>query len=171
MKYIALIRNPMDTLYSMWKRWYAIPEIRQFEWLRAYKNLSDFVEKNQKYCLFIKYEELVKKPKEIFQKIYKFLGIESELPNMEFHKCSINKWRNDKIFAFNLSPQVYKFSKRWYKNEELKNNGNSILWDFMVTFSIYRFNLMMIKNRIKKFIKDKIKASVNKNKQNGRRKK
>jgi len=32
-KYIGLIRNPMDTLYSMWTRWHVIPEQRQFEWL------------------------------------------------------------------------------------------------------------------------------------------
>ncbi|MEE8585299.1 MAG: hypothetical protein V3T83_10655, partial [Acidobacteriota bacterium] len=30
---IGLVRNPMDTLYSMWSRWRLSPEERQHEWL------------------------------------------------------------------------------------------------------------------------------------------
>ena len=36
---IGLIRNPMDTIYSMWDRWRSRPEHIQFEWLLAYQNL------------------------------------------------------------------------------------------------------------------------------------
>jgi len=42
--FIGLIRNPMDTIYSMWRSWRLIPEKRQFEWLRAYQNLVKFKE-------------------------------------------------------------------------------------------------------------------------------
>lgn len=43
-RFIGLVRNPMDTLYSMWSRWRYVPEQRQDEWVRAYRNLLWFQE-------------------------------------------------------------------------------------------------------------------------------
>jgi len=158
MKYLALIRNPMDTLYSMWKRWYAIPEIRQFEWLRAYKNLTNFMENNYKNCFFIKYEDMVTNSEKIFQKIYEFMGLDKiKMPHIQFHKSSIGKWKTDRIFGFNLDPQVYRFSHKYYTDEELRNNNDSVLWNLIRILSMHRFDLIITKRKMTKFIKDKMK--------------
>lgn len=121
-KFIGLIRNPMDVLYSMWKRWSALPEFTQYDWLRAYKNLEAFKKIVKEKMIILSYEDIVSGRMK-FKNICEFLNIKytNEIGN-NIHKKSINKWKNDNLYGFKLSKKVLKFSNRYYQQDDLINN-------------------------------------------------
>ena len=153
-KFIGLVRNPIDTLYSMWKRWYAIPEQRQYEWLRAYNNLLDFKFKLNEYLKIVKYEDLVKNPEEL-RDLFNFIGVNYS-PELEtnLHNRSLNKWKNDKNFAFHLSQEVFELAKKFYSTEKLQNeNKNIVYWQILSKLNKPSFRLLVTKGSLKRFMK------------------
>ena len=155
-KFIGLIRNPMDTLFSMWQRWYAIPNRRQYEWLRAYENMLEFKSIVGKDMLIIKYEDFVEDP-ETLNILCDFIGIDadSELSST-IHRNSVQKWRIHKNFGFVLDDCVKKLALQFYTPESLHNTSNK-RWTILQFLSRPRFRLLITKghfiNRIKRFIK------------------
>ena len=63
--YVGLVRNPLDTLYSMWSRWRIRPEQAQYEWLRAYRNLQRFRNLVGDRLLVVRYEDLAENPEHL----------------------------------------------------------------------------------------------------------
>jgi hypothetical protein len=125
-KFIGIIRNPMDTLYSSWKRWGALPELCQFDWLRAYKNLLFFKNRHPDLLRIIRYEDLVSNS-EVLSGVCKFLGIEkSSGIGTDLHEKSKNKWKKDKLFGFQLAPEVYHFASHFGYCD--KNSNPKPLW-------------------------------------------
>jgi hypothetical protein len=41
-RFVGLVRNPMDMLYSAWTRWRTQPEDSQHHWRIAHENLERF---------------------------------------------------------------------------------------------------------------------------------
>lgn len=152
MKFIGLIRNPMDTLYSMWKRWYAIPELAQYEWLRAYKNLLKFKSIVGEKLLLIKYEELVKNSEKTLITIYDFLGLDFRFTKkLNLHNRSLLKWKNDTNFGFNLDTQVLDLAhKLGYDDELLINNKKNYLkWTLIKILYHFKFKEIIFKKTVK----------------------
>ena len=56
---VRLVRDPVDTLYSMWCRWSTDPARRQSEWVRAYRNLQDMRGRLGARLCLVRYEDLV----------------------------------------------------------------------------------------------------------------
>ena len=105
-RYLGLVRDPMDTLYSMWRRWGVPPDTRQHEWVRAYRNLLALRERVADRFLLIRYEDLVSDPTAI-QKVCDFIGVEWQADiGASLVTGSIGGWRRDKTYGFRPSQAV-----------------------------------------------------------------
>jgi Sulfotransferase family len=139
--FIGLIRNPIDTLYSSWQRWSADPENNQYEWQRAYTNLLSFKDAVPERTIIIRYEELMSDRKAILR-ICEFLGIDGEGSGVGtgFHAKSIQRWRKDRFFAFDLSENTRTLAHAFgYKDDEMTNtNASPRLWSiYMPVYDLY----------------------------------
>lgn len=123
--FIGLIRNPMDATFSSWKRWNADPEKNQFEWLRAYKNLLKFKKIVGGKLKTITYEKLIS-DRSIIRDICEFIGIEAdEKIGNGFHSNSIQKWRAERFYGFQLSNDVKSLANLFgYKDYDLNNKAS-----------------------------------------------
>jgi hypothetical protein len=127
--FIGLIRNPMDTLYSMWKRWKAVPEKQQFEWLRAYTHLLKFKELVGERLKIITYEDLVSRAG-VLRDICSFFHMSGDYGiGKDLHPRSLHKWKEDPGFGFQLDKEVHTFASQFYSDEDLTNKKNRI-WTF-----------------------------------------
>jgi len=125
---IGLVRNPMDTLYSAFTRWKTPPETNQMVWLESYSNLLKLKKRLRNKLLIIRYEDMVSIP-DTLSPVFEFCGVKAVDENLTyFHKSSLAKWKLDRFFGFNLSPEVINLAKEYgYKQDDLLNT-KSIFW-------------------------------------------
>jgi len=146
--FIGLVRNPMDTLYSSWLRWGADPEKNQYEWQRAYTNLMSFKEMVSERTLIVRYEELMSDRK-VIKKICNFLGIDGEGNGIGngFHPKSIQKWRKDRFFTFEISESTKSLARLFgYNDSEMSNpKASPLLWT--IYKPLYDFYLKAIRTK------------------------
>ena len=127
-KFIGLIRNPLDTIYSRWRQWRNNPDKAQWLWYHAYNNLFDFEKLVGERLFVCKYEDLVTDERAL-SNIFKFLGAQqSKKTTSELHAGSIGRWRKDPHFAFQLDSTITQFAESiGYKLEELQGR-KSLIW-------------------------------------------
>jgi len=124
--FIGLIRNPMDTLYSQWRRWKAIPERTQYQWKKAYENLIRFKKLVGDKLIIVRYEDLIDNG-EVMNKLFKFIDKNHNHLNGSFHSKSLQKWRKDLFFGFQISPQVIDLAESFgYQKKDMLNKRKSI---------------------------------------------
>lgn len=112
-RYLGLVRDPMDTLYSMWRRWAVPPDTRQHEWVRAYRNLLAFREGVANRFLLIRYEDLVTDPT-VIRKVCDFIGVEWQAEiGASLVAGSIGAWRRDKTYGFQPSESVLELASEF----------------------------------------------------------
>ena len=132
---VGLVRNPMDTLYSAFRRWKTPPEALQYEWLRAYQNLQELSKQLGEYSVdnpsgkivIVRYEDLAISLAPLAP-IFDFC---SSVPSSQA-KClngkSLLKWQQDSLFGFSLAPEVTALAMDYgYSDDELAN-ASSWLW-------------------------------------------
>ncbi len=121
-RFVGLVRNPVDTMYSMWKRWRTPPEAREGEWCRAYSNLQWLHEQAPEHTHLIRYEDLTADPGALGD-LFGFLGLELEAGLGEtLHSRSVQAWRNDRGFGYQPSEQVRRIAASFgYSDEDLAN--------------------------------------------------
>lgn len=141
---IGLVRNPMDELYSEWRRWKTIPEKNQYQWLTAYYNLLKFKDLTGYKMVIIRYEDMVN-DSSCLKKVFKFIGTTEDYNNDYLHARSIGKWKKDKFYGFKLSEEVINLAEKYgYSRQELiKNNNKKRFWLF------YRYLLRSIHKSMK----------------------
>jgi hypothetical protein len=105
-RFVGLVRNPMDVLYSMWRRFRTDPVYFQHHWRRAYENLLRFEQHAAGQLLIVRYEDLAARG-EGARHLFEFIG-QSPVPDAEYfiHSRSLERWRKDRWFGFQLHPQV-----------------------------------------------------------------
>ena len=107
-KFIGLVRNPLSVVYSTHQRWYSALYERQFMWEQSYRNLLAF----QQLCptdqfLLVRYEDLISSPRNQFERILSFLGLEYvDSIGKSLHTESLSKWEQDMSFSFKIHPTV-----------------------------------------------------------------
>jgi hypothetical protein len=105
-RFVGLVRNPMDVLYSMWRRWRIDPMCFQHHWRRAYENLLRFEQHAAGRLLIVRYEDLAAHG-DAARRLLEFVGQPPVLDAEHFvHKQSLQRWREDSWFGFQLHPQV-----------------------------------------------------------------
>ncbi len=137
---VGLVRNPMDTLYSTWKRWKTIPEQCQYEWLIAYKNLLKFKTLVGDKLKIVRYEDMVS-DLAIMKEVFEFIGIRGyEAENDYLHRNSISKWKIDKLYGFRLSDEVVALAKEYGYIKDEMSNRSYLLWPIYrnVSCGIYK---------------------------------
>jgi len=128
--FIGLIRNPLDTLYSMWKRFKILPEKSQAQWLIEYSNLLKFKKLMGDRLLILKYEDLVKST-DCLAAVYKFIGIKNHTTEKPFfHSRSLDKWKEDRYFGFGLSEEVLALSEKYGYKRQAFVKKNKFLWPY-----------------------------------------
>ena len=122
---IGLVRNPIDVVYSSWRRWGAAPEPNQHEWLRAARNLQRLVGVLGPRLAVLRYEEAIRDPARL-DFVHAFAGVARSPQSQGFlHADSIQKWRRDPDFRFALAAPVRTLAlELGYTPEEL-DSGRS----------------------------------------------
>lgn len=128
-RFIGLIRNPMDCLYSKWRRWRHKPEESQYEWLHAHRNLQVFAELVGERLLMVRYEDLVTNSR-VLESIRRHSGLaqSNEVRLSRLNRRSLGLWKHDRTFGFRLAPEVEICARELgYRQDELAGH-RSYLW-------------------------------------------
>lgn len=111
--YVGLVRDPLDTLYSMWRRWRLVPEEKQHEWLRAYRNLIDFRARVGDRMATVRYEDLVQDPR-VMEELCRFVGVPWEPAMVDrLHAGSLGRWRSDPGYGYAPDPALTELARRF----------------------------------------------------------
>ncbi len=110
--FVGLVRNPLDTLYSAWRRWRTDPEKNQHQWAAAYRNLLRFERMLDGKVNIVRYEDMVSKPQALARE-FEFAGGAVEIPQGHFHRRALSKWRHDRLFGFSPAPEVVEVAKQF----------------------------------------------------------
>jgi len=130
--FIGLVRNPIDTLYSSWRRFGSRPEAEEKHWIRAYSLLRDFVAERPDIVKLVRYEDLVAGKISLAS----LLGI-PERPKAgateSFHARSVQKWRTDPGFRFRPSEALIALAESYgYSRKEVENPHAGMWWHYSV---------------------------------------
>jgi hypothetical protein len=118
---LGLVRNPMDTLYSAFRRWRTPPEALQYEWLSAYSNLRKLSEHLGDRVVIVRYEDLVTSLDPLAP-VFEFCGAAPSADARCLNRHSLLKWQQDPDFGFVLAPEVNKLARSYgYSEKELAN--------------------------------------------------
>jgi hypothetical protein len=101
---VGLVRNPMDTMYSLWRRWKVIPERSQHEWYTAYTNLRRLVALLPQQVVVVRYEDMIVDSSSL-QPLYRFVDA-PQGDTTTLHGRSLGLWRQDPLFGFRLADHV-----------------------------------------------------------------
>jgi hypothetical protein len=125
--FVGLVRNPMDTLYSMWQRWRGLPHHNQRDWCTAYSNLLRLRGLVGERLLIIRYEDMVSDPTRLVP-IYRFMGLPAPPPGY-LHDKALAKWRGDPRFRFRLDPAAVMLAEQFgYDSSDLENRSSPLWW-------------------------------------------
>lgn len=127
-RFIGLVRNPMDVLYSMWRRWRTDPDMYQYHWVAAYENLRRFQSEIGDQIAVIRYEDLAVDTGALYQ-LLRFIEQPTNREAAKFmHAQSINRWKNDPRFGFRLNDNAACFAASFgYAAVDLDNESDP-LW-------------------------------------------
>jgi hypothetical protein len=127
-KFIGLVRNPMDTIYSHWTRWKVDPELKQFEWHHVYSNLLKFKEIQKDRLYIVRYEDLVSNGAAMAELLI-FVGLQIK-PDYTpvLHKGSLAKWKKDSLFGLRLDRNVIDLAENFGYSEKELDNPSYLLW-------------------------------------------
>ena len=139
--FLGLIRNPMDTLYSMWRRWRSYPEATEKGWIIAYKNLRRLQAQLPSKVHIVRYEDLVSDQNTIAD-ILRFVQTEGDF-NFGLHQQSVQKWRQDRRFGFRLSNDAIELAKSFGYSEETMVNQSTLDWPLRRRLSRWQFKTMV----------------------------
>ena len=128
-RFIGLVRNPTDMLYSSWRRFGVLPEREERHWIRSYKLLRSFHERRPELVSIVRYEDLVEGKVDLS----KMLGVErikgSNAGKGVFHSASIRKWLSDSRFGYTPSAEALELAKAYgYTEEEVVNPSGGPWW-------------------------------------------
>lgn len=160
---LGLVRNPMSTIYSAWRRWLTPPESRQFIWAQSYRNLL-LVEAMVAPGRFhlVRYEDLVINPHESMRTVCGFLDLDyHDYMGGDIHGRSLRNWDLDQEFALQLDANVMLVAQRYgYTTADLQNPAKKGLSSWRRTqihvLRVYRaFRSRLMQNLIRSVTRGK----------------
>lgn len=124
---IGLVRHPIDTLYSMWRRWSVDPDRRQHEWARAYGNLVTLRDRLGDRLLIVRYEDLVQS-RSTYDQVMVHCGFVDHDPPRGVRDDSLQTWRQDRCFSFRPRGQVSRVAEALGYGTIEAVRGSIVLW-------------------------------------------
>lgn len=104
-RFIGLVRDPLDTLHSMWRRWSIPPERRQWQWARAYRNLLRLQEETDDVRV-VTYEDLVTAPA-YFDDLATWIGLsDAHALARDLQASSVGSGVTDARFGFRPAAEI-----------------------------------------------------------------
>jgi hypothetical protein len=152
--FIGLVRHPMNTIYSQFRRWRSRPEDLQHQWLQAYQNLLQFKELLGEKVILLRYEDMVSSI-ESLQPVFDFCerNIPENIPEGYFRHSHTPKWRQDRHFAFTLSEEVIVLAQQFgYSRESMINTPSPQARFYWPLYRESKRALYKGKNLIKKLL-------------------
>lgn len=125
---VGLVRNPMDTIYSQYRRWKSRPESVEQQWMAAYRNLLDLKEKAGDRLVIVRYEDMTASLQHL-QPVLDFCGHSAaDLRPDFFHRRSVSRWKDDPLFGFVPSEELVDLAGQYdYAPDQLRNRSR-LLW-------------------------------------------
>lgn len=123
---VGLVRNPMDTVYSLWRRWRVIPERSQHEWYTAYANLQRLAALLPERVVVLRYEDMIVDDASL-QPLYRFLGSSRSDTEM-LHSQSIGMWKQDRLCGFRLADRVAALGEEYGYSRHDMIGHSYLLW-------------------------------------------
>lgn len=153
--FIGLIRNPVDTLYSSWRRFGVSPAQEEVHWRRAYQNLKAFQARRPDLVSIVRYEDLVAGDKGL-DPLFEFLGGAPEKQDdaTRFRNTSMSMWKSDRWFGFTLDPETYALAQSYGYSDEDLTNPNAGPW------APYRYSRLVF-SRAKAAVPKQVKDALN----------
>ena len=108
---VGLVRNPLDTLYSQYRRWRSRPEDVEKQWVAAYRNLERLQVELGDQVVVVRYEDLP--TLDGMGPVLDFCGIEPGIA-VPFHDSSHSRWQSDDSFGFVLGPEASALAARFH---------------------------------------------------------
>lgn len=139
--FIGLIRNPMDTVYSAYKRWQFSCSSFEKEWRQSYDNLLELSE-NDKLTTF-RYEDLVRSTESLDDFLISKCDLIKQSSTFQFNSNSLSKWRKDLKYVHPLDFRTLQLARSWgFKDSELINlRRKSIKWMMNEYFNSVKYRL------------------------------
>jgi hypothetical protein len=128
---VALIRNPLDVVYSAWRRFRYRPEAYQWEWKATYDNLELAARLYGDRFVQLRYEDVVAGRTDLFDRVAALVGIDPSTwaDNGGLHAGSLGRFSTEPGFGFSLAPEVARAAKAYgYTDEQLRNPQASRTW-------------------------------------------
>jgi len=118
---LGLVRNPIDVVYSSWRRWGSDPDANQHEWLRAARNLERLAGVLGPRLVVLRYEDVIRDPARLAF-VHAFAGVPASPESRRFlHGDSIQKWRRDPDFRLAPAAEVRRLALAFgYRPQELE---------------------------------------------------
>jgi len=121
-RFVGLVRNPMDVLYSSWKRFGIPPHEEEVHWRRAYGDLLALAERHPRSVSVVRYEDLVSDDAVLGPLLGERFATPSTAASTGFHARSLLKWRADASYGFALADETRQLAHRFgYADAELWN--------------------------------------------------
>jgi hypothetical protein len=142
---VALIRNPLDVVYSAWRRFRYRPEAYQWEWKATYDNLGHAARLYGDRFVQLRYEDVVAGDTDLFDRVAALVGIDPSTwaDNGGLHAGSLGRFSTEPGFGFSLDPEVVRAARvHGYSDEQLRNPQASRTWPL-------RREALRIKRRLK----------------------
>ena len=155
-KFIIITRNAKDVISSLFKRESHKTKSNLIKSIIRYRDdsLWSLRQKNNKDCIFVRFEDFVDDPKKISTKVFKFMNLKYEKEVMNFDKKKIN-WNHqtlikktdgvgeknhDLLRNWQINQKIFKKKTNWKKiipekyhyeiNQFMKQYGNEIMKKF-----------------------------------------
>jgi hypothetical protein len=127
-RFVGLVRNPMDVLYSMWRLWRADPAKHQHQWRVAYENLRRFQREVASPLLVVRYEDLAA-DENAARQLMEFLD-RPVVPEAKsyIHARSLQRWKADRWFGFQIDRDVERLAASFGYSETDLSNRTFPLW-------------------------------------------
>ncbi len=132
-QFIGLVRNPIDTLYSSWRRFGIEPKREERHWLRAYTLLQDFQARRPDLVSIVRYEDLVAGKVDIARLVKADSSTAASQETEMFNTASIQKWRKNRHFGYTPSEAASELAISYgYTKKEIQNNNGGPWWLYRV---------------------------------------
>jgi hypothetical protein len=122
--FIGLVRNPIATMYSSWRRFGISPYTEERHWIRAYRSLAALAQRRADLLAIVRYEDLVSSDHVLAGALGLVHARHGDSSQTKFHGNSVDRWKGDDKFGYQPSPETIEVARAYgYTDDELQNRN------------------------------------------------
>ncbi len=120
--FIGLVRNPIATMYSSWRRFGTSPYVEEPHWIRAYRSLAALAQRRPDLLTVVRYEDLVISDEAAAVALRLTHAPDRPMHQTAFRATSVQKWKSDPKFGYQPSAEAIALANAYgYTDDELDN--------------------------------------------------